>query len=163
MRSIFCLFLFLGFYSLGHGQLKAKERCNVFVVDILEGKVNGIKPSYTIGEIKSALPCFTGVDEEGSNTKCGGGVFYKDRDIYFYTQRDYIEIGEKFQGKLSVPLMGAKRGTLFKWLGNPKITDSEWDAYQMAYGTLVLHYNTAGKVKLIQFSSKSMDVLSLCE
>jgi hypothetical protein len=59
--------------------------------------------------------------------------------------------------------LGAKRETLFKWLGNPKIADSEWDAFQMAYGTLVLHYNNAGKVKLIQFSSKSMDVLSLCE
>ena len=39
--------------------------------------------------------------------KCGGGVFYKAQDIYFYTGRDYVEIGPKFKGKLSWPLMGA--------------------------------------------------------
>ncbi len=163
MKKIYFIFLSLGFFSVCLGQLKAKERCGLFVVDILDGKVNGVKPGYTMEEVKTILPCFTSVEEEGGNSKCGGEVFYKDKDIYFYTQRNYIEIGEKFQGKLSIPLLGAKRGTLFKWLGNPKIADSEWDAFQMAYGTLVLHYNNAGKVKLIQFSSKSMDVLSLCE
>lgn len=163
MKKIYFIFLSLGLFSVCQGQLKAKERCGAFVVDILDGKVNGVKPGYTMEEVKTTLPCFTSVVEDGSNSKCGGEVFYKDKDIYFYTQRSYIEIGEKFQGKLSIPLLGAKRGTLFKWLGNPKIADSEWDAFQMAYGTLVLHYNSAGKVKLIQFSSKSMDVLSLCE
>ncbi len=163
MKKFYFILLSLGFFSVCLGQLKAKERCGAFVVDILDGKVNGIKPGYTMEEIKTTLPCFTSVAEEGTNSKCGGEVFYKDKDIYFYTQRNYIEIGEKFQGKLSIPLLGAKRGSLFKWLGNPKIADTDWEAFQMAYGTLVLHYNSVGKVKLIQFSSKSMDVLNLCE
>jgi hypothetical protein len=109
------------------------------------------------------LPCFTSAEEESATAKCGGGVFFKDRDISIYTQRDYVEIGEKFQGKLSIPIMGAKRGTLFNYLGNPKMKDTNWDAFQTAYGILVLHYNAAGKVFKIQFSTKSAETLSLCE
>ena len=58
--------------------------------------------------------------------------------------------------------MGANRKNLFNWLGNPKIRDENWDAFEMAYGTLVLHYNAKGNVRLIQFSSKGTDALSLC-
>ena len=150
------------FVSIAFGQLRAKPVCT-FSVDILNGTVNNIKPDFSLAEIKDKLPCFTSAEDEGPNAKCGGGVFYKDKDIYFYTQRDYIEIGEKFNGKLSIPLMGASRKNLFQWLGNPKIKDETWDAFEMAYGTLVLHYNAASKVKLIQFSTKGIDALSLCE
>ena len=144
-------------------QLKVTASCAAIVVDILDGKVNGIRPDITANELKERLPCFTSSEDESGSAKCGGGVYYKDKDLYFYTQRDYVEIGEKFQGKLSIPLIGASRSTLFKWLGNPKLKDTNWDAYQMNYGTLVLHYSPAGKVKLIQFSTKSSDELSLCE
>jgi hypothetical protein len=148
---------------ISNAQLKVKASCATLYVDILDGKVNNIKPDITVNELKDRLPCFTSAEDESSTAKCGGGVFYKDKDIYFYTQRDYIEIGEKFQGKLSIPVMGAGRNSLFKWLGNPKLKDTNWDAYQMSYGTLVLHYSAAGKVKLIQFSTKGTDALSLCE
>jgi hypothetical protein len=163
MKNFVFLFFAIGLSSVAMGQLTAKSRCNTFVVDILNGKVNNLKPDYTIPEIKEALPCFTSAEEEGANSKCGGGVFYKDKDLYFYTQRDYIEIGEKFKGQLSIPLLGASRNALFKWLGNPKIKDDTWDAFEMAYGTLVLHYNAASKVRMIQFSTKRTDLLSLCE
>jgi hypothetical protein len=163
MKRIIFLFFIMGILSVSMGQLKAKASCPAFVVDILNGNVNAIKPDFTAGEIKDKFPCFTSSDEGSTASKCGAGVFYKDKDLYFYTQRSYIEIGEKFKGKLSIPLMGASRNSLFKWLGNPKIKDESWDAFEMAYGTLVLHYNSAGKIKLIQFSTKSTDTLSLCE
>jgi len=163
MKKLFSLCLLLGILPVAFGHLKAKTKCASFEVDILDGKVNGIKPDFPPAEIKSNLPCFTSAEDETANAKCGGGVFYKDKDVYFYTKRDYIEIGEKFQGKLSIPLMGASRASLFKWLGNPKIKDDSWDAFEMSYGTLVLHYNAAGKVKTIQFSTKGTDDLSLCE
>ena len=70
---------------------------------------------------------------------------------------------EKFKGKLSIPILGAKKGSLFKWLGNPKIKEANWEAYQVQYGTLVLHYNSAGKVSKFQFSTKTSDYMSLCE
>lgn len=163
MKHILCAMLLLGIAGAASAQLKQTVVCNTVTVDILNGKVNGISPDWTPGQIKQALPCATSEEAENNTTKCGGGVFYKDKDIYFYTGRDYIEIREKFKGKLSMPLMGAARTGLFKWLGNPSIKDVSWDAFQMAYGTLVLHYNKANKVNLIQFSKKSSNELSLCE
>jgi hypothetical protein len=144
-------------------QLVAKPKCETFEVDILDGKVNGLKPNARYDDIKAKLPCFTAAEAEGTTVKCGASIFYQDRDIYFYTDRDYIEIKEKFKGKLSIPLLGAQRNGLFKWLGNPKLKDENWDAFQMAYGLLVLHYNKANKVNLIQFTTKGPDTLSLCE
>jgi hypothetical protein len=163
MKKIF--FLFTGIIIAGtvFAQLKTTTVCPVFIVNILDGRVNELDPNSTIGEIKSKLPCFSGTEEEITSSKCGGGVFYKDRDIDFYTGRDYVEIREKFKGKLSIPLMGASRNSLFKWLGHPKIKDVNWDAFQMSYGTLVLYYNKAGKINKLQFSTKSTETLRLCE
>ena len=163
MKILLLFALSLVICSTSSAQLKVKATCASLYVDILDGKVNGIKPDITIPELKEKLPCFTSSDEEQASSKCGGGVYYKDKDIYFYTKRDYIEIGEKFQGKLSIPIMGASRGSLFKWLGNPKLKDANWEAFEMSYGTLVLHYNAANKVKLIQFSTNGVETLSLCE
>ncbi len=163
MKKIWILLLAMGMAATSQAQLKATPKCGNFVVDILNGNLNQIKPDFSMAEIKDKLPCFTGSEEEGGSSKCGGAVFYKDKDVSFYTQRNYIEIGDKFKGQLSIPLMGASRASLFKWLGNPKLKDETWDAFEMAYGTIVLHYNAAGKVKLIQMSTKSSDALSLCE
>lgn len=152
-----CVFLAL----TSKAQLKKAESCSTFVVDILDGNVNGVEPQYTRGRIKQALPCST--SEESDSSKCGGAVNYKDKDIYFYTGRHYIEIREKFKGKLSLPIMGANRNGLFKMLGHPAVKDTNWDAFKMSYGTLVLHYSKAGKVNKIQFSRLGPDGLTLCE
>lgn len=147
-------------------QLKAKAKCPDFYVDILNGSVNDLKPNNTQNEIKEKFPCFTGTDDESETVKCGGGIYFKDKDIYFYTRRKYIEVGPKFTGKTSFPLLGTKRGSLFAKLGNPKIKDDLWDAYETQYGTLVLHYDVAGaagKVKFFQFSTFTTDQLNLCE
>ena len=163
MKScLLLLFLWLA-VKPAEAQLKSKEKCPEFIIDILDGTVNSVKPNVNPEEIKTKLNCFTAVEEENSSSKCGGMIAYKDKDIYFFTGRDYVEIREKFQGKLTLPLMGAKRNTLFKWLGNPKIKDTNWEAYQVQYGTLVLHYNGGQKVNKIQFSTKTSDFLSLCE
>jgi hypothetical protein len=163
MRQLFFLLFFTTILFAAKAQLVAKPVCGVFMVDILDGKLNGLKPNARWDEIKGKLPCFTAAEPEGSTAKCGAGIFYKDKDVYFYTDRDYIEIREKFQGKFSIPVMGASRNSLFSTLGNPKIKDENWDAFQTAYGVLILHYNKAGKVNLIQFSTKSTETLSLCE
>jgi hypothetical protein len=163
MKKPIVLLLSFGWLLAANAQLVAKPKCGVFEVDILDGKVNGLKPNARMDDIKAKLPCFTSMEAEGTTAKCGASIFYKDRDIYFYTDRDYIEVKEKFQGKLSIPLMGANRNGLFKWLGNPKLKDENWDAFEMSYGILVLHYNKANKVYLIQFTTKGPDTLSLCE
>lgn len=156
----------MSFMTVSMAQLKAKVKCPDFYVDILNGTVNDLKPSYTPNEIKEKFPCFTSDVEESNEAKCGGGIFFKDKDISFYTKRDYVEVGPKFVGKTSILLLGTKRNMLFKTLGNPKIKDDLWDAYEMQYGTLVLHYDVAGaagKVKFFQFSTFGTDQLSLCE
>ena len=158
--SLATVFLF----TATSAQLKTTPICPVFNIDILDGIINGaIVPNSTVGQIKLKFPCFTGFEEEGTSTKCGAGVFYKDKDIFFYTTRDYIEIGPAFKGKLSLPLMGAPRNGLFKLLGKPQIKDVSWDAFQTAYGVLILYYNKAAKVNKIQFSSRSAGTIELCE
>jgi hypothetical protein len=163
MKRLLFFVLLSSLVSFSQAQLVVKTKCPDFYVDVLDGKVSGLKANAFDYDIKKAFPCFTSSEPDNSTTKCGGGVFYKDRDIYFYTDRDYIQIGEKFKGKLSIPLIGSKRGSLFTKLGNPKMKDDDWDAYEMQYGILILHYNKLGKVNLIQISTKGIDNISLCE
>jgi hypothetical protein len=145
-------------------QLKTTPVCPEIKIDILDGIINGkLLPTSTVGQIKLNLPCFTSFQDENNSDNCGPGVFYKDRDLYFYTNRDYIEIGPAFKGKLSLPLMGAPRTGLFKWLGQPQIKDINWDAFKTNYGVLILYYNKAGKVNKIQFSTQSASTIQLCE
>jgi hypothetical protein len=160
-KLIFFTALFSFITCLSFAQLRAKAVCPEFYVDILNGKVNNVKPDFSAGEIKKVLPCFTA--EDSPTAKCGTGLIYKDRDLVFHIQSAYVEIGEKFKGKLSIPLLGSSRNSLFKWLGNPKIKDDTWDAFEMAYGTLVLHYSAAGKVNLVQMSTKGTEELTLCQ
>ncbi len=143
-------------------QLKAKASCPLFKVDVMDGNVNELYPKSAIEEIKTIFPCFTGIKEKDSISSCAG-VFFNDKDIHFYTTRNYIEIGEHFKGKITPALMGVSRTGLFKLLGSPKLKDSNWDAFQMGYGTLVLYYNKSGKINKLQISSKSTDALKLCE
>ncbi|HVM87076.1 MAG TPA: hypothetical protein VMT76_02735 [Puia sp.] len=160
-KTISTTVVFICFLSFANAQLKTKPACGVFSVDILNGTVDNIKPDISIDEMRQKFPCFT--SQEQDNGKCGSALFFKDRDIKFFLKRQYVEIGPAFKGRLSIPLLGAARGSLFKYFGNVKIKDEKWDAYEMAYGTLVLHYNNANKVNLIQFSTKGTESLELCE
>ena len=145
-------------------QLKTTPKCPDFNIDILDGIVNkNILPTSTVGQIKLNLPCFTSFEDEGTSAKCGAGVFYKDKDVFFYTTRDYVEIGPNFKGKLSLPLLGAVRSSLFKMLGNPMIKDVKWDAFQTSYGILILYYDDASKVNKIIFSAQGASTIKLCE
>ena len=162
MKTSFLIFTVMLAGQLATAQLKAKPVCPNFTVDIMDGNVNGLFPKSAIVEIQAVFPCFTGMFEKDSVSKCGG-VFYADRDINFYTGRRYIEIGEKFKGKISPALMGVNRNSLFSLLGYPKLKDADWDAFQMGYGTLVLYYNAAGKINKILISNKGIDALKLCE
>lgn len=161
MKKIFAFLLSAAAATGTDAQLKTTPICPVITVDLLEGNVNGIEPDFSAAEIKKILPCSSTEDTETS--ACGGRVNYAGQDLYFFTGRGYIEIREKFKGRLSLPIMGAARSSLFKWLGYPKIKDINWDAFTTRYGILVLHYNKSGKINLIQFSKKNAESLTLCE
>ena len=150
--------------TAGFAQLKTTPKCPDFDIDILDGTINKfILPTSTVGQIKLKFPCFTSFEDVGTVAKCGANVFYKDKDIYFYTDRDYVEIGPKFKGNLSLPLFGASRGGLFRVLGNPAIKDVNWDAFQTSYGILILYYNADNRIIKIQFSTQSTASIKLCD
>ncbi len=158
------LFIFISFVTCytANAQLKATAVCPNFTADIMAGTVNDLQTKSAIAEIQAKLPCATAMVEKDLGTACAG-VFYKDKDITFYTDRQYIEIGEKFKGRITPALMGVSRKNLFALLGHPKLKDTNWEAYQMGYGTLVLYYNAAGKINKIQMAAKNTDALKLCE
>jgi len=163
MKKIIILTLCFAAVLSANAQLKITPVCPQVTVDILKGRVNDLLIGSTVAQVKKQLPCFTTAEDESATAKCGGGVFYKDKDFYFYTARDYVEIGPAFKGKLSIPLMGASRTALFKWLGNPKIKDVNWDAFETAYGLLILNYTKAGKINKIQMTIQSAETVNLCQ
>ncbi len=89
--------------------------------------------------------------------------FFSDKGVYFYINRGYVEIKNNFKGKMSIPLLGAARNSLFKWLGHPEMKDETWDAFETAYGTLVLNYNKAGKMDHLEITTKSTETMNLYE
>lgn len=164
MKTMIVLVSALLLCTGGQAQLKTTVQCPDFNIDILSGTVNKILlPNSTVGQIKFNIPCFTSFEEDSTMSGCGGNVMYKDRDVYFYTGRDYIEIGPGYKGTLSIPLMGASRNDLFKWLGAPQIKDVSWDAFQTQYGILILYYNKAEKIDKIQFSTQTAQTIRLCD
>lgn len=162
MKNLFTILVILFTCMQSQAQLKAKAVCPTVQADVMAGNVNDLSPKSSIGEITATLPCFTGIAESDSATRCAG-VFFSDKSISFFTERRYIEIGEHFKGKLNPALMGVNRNNLFRLLGYPKLKDADWEAFQMGYGTLILYYNKAGKINKIQISSKSTDTIKLCE
>ena len=162
MKILFLVFASIIASQSVNAQLVATAVCPPIKVDVMDGNVNELYPKSAIEQIKVVFPCTSEIVEQGTASKCAG-VFFKDKDIYFYSERNYIEIGEHFKGKMTPALLGVSRSTLFSLLGRPKLKDTNWDAFQMGYGTLVLYYNKAGKINKLQISSKSTDALKLCE
>jgi hypothetical protein len=164
MKTFFLWLVIIIVIEPVQAQLKTtKPVCPVFSVDVLEGILNNaVTTKSTLGQVKAFFPCFTEAVEEPTAGKCGG-IFYSDKDIYFFNDRNYIEIREKFKGILTPQLMGVNRNGLFKLLGNPKMRDVNWDAFQTKYGILILYYNKANKVNKLQLSSKTTDTIKLCE
>jgi hypothetical protein len=161
-NCLLTLFSVLSF-AIASAQLKVEVKCPDINVDVLYGNVNHrLTPTANVEQIKSQLPCFTSFETD-IKSKCGSTVFYKGEDIYFYVSRNYIEIGPHFKGKLSVPLMGATRGSLFRTLGDPQIKQPGWDAFKTAYGILILYYDKENKVNKIQLSTRSTSTIQLCD
>jgi len=155
--------LLLAINTGAKAQLKVTDACPVFTVDVLEGSINRIHPKSTSSEIIKTFPCQTNVEEQIDSAGRCQGVFYKNRGVSFFTGRNYIEVDNSFKGKMNPAIMGAAKGSLFATLGNPKMKDIEWEAYQTKYGTLIVYYNKANKINKIQMTTKSTDNIKLCE
>jgi NADH dehydrogenase/NADH:ubiquinone oxidoreductase subunit G len=161
-KSVFLVAVLLLSLSAS-SQLTVSDKCGAINLDVLDGKINGMRPNRDLNEFKKALPCFTSADEENSSAACGAALYYKDKDFVLYTDRDYFEFYEKTKVKLSIPLMGAKKGSLFNHLGNPKLKDGNWEAYQTSYGILVVFYSSAGTINRVIISTQSAETIQVCE
>ncbi|HMO31950.1 MAG TPA: hypothetical protein PKE07_03030 [Lacibacter sp.] len=156
------LLLLLAVAPAARAQLKPANACGAIAVDVYKGWINEAKPNADPEQIKAKLPCFTSFEPEGNESKCGGGVYYADKDFKFLIQRDYIVIGAAFKGSFNLPLLGQKSDDLFVKLGNPRYRDANWEAYQMAYGTLLVLYNDKAVIHKVIISTKTPDELDLC-
>lgn len=153
------LFLFVG--SACFAQLRTTPVCPPFYVDVLGGTVNKLNPRSTAGEVEKTLPCYTERVQSGDSAKCAG-VYFGDQGVFFFTERNYIEIRSSYKGKCSIAL-GTPRNALFSVLGNPKLKDPSWEAYQTEYGTLVLYFDKDNKLNKIQMSTRGTETLKLCD
>lgn len=163
MKMFFLLAVYVMSMQLASAQLKATPVCPAFTVDILGGSVSGkLDCNSSGGEIKKFFPCFADSAAAVAVAGCGA-IVYADKGIIFFPERNYIEITDKFNGKLVPALMGSARGSLFSILGNPAMKDINWDAYRTQYGTLVVYYNSAGKINKMQVSTKNIETIKLCE
>ena len=162
MKYAFLLFAMFVVTLMATAQLKTKPDCGVITVDVYKGWINEAKPNIDPEQIKVKLPCFTSFEKEGPSSTCGGGVYFDNKGIRFYTQRDYIVISSTFKGKFTAPVLGAKKSSMFSRFGNPKLKDGNWEAYQMAYGIMIVYYSAAGISNKVIISTKSTDDIDLC-
>ncbi len=162
MKICFMAFAILFTCNISKAQLRSTPYCPAFHIDILDGTVSKMFPQSPFGDIVNRLPCYTEAVDELNTGGCGG-VYFKDKGVFFHTYRDYIEIKENYIGTISMPLMGSDRTLLFKLLGIPAKKDIRWESYQMRYGSLILFFNEAGKVKSIIITSKNAESLNLCD
>lgn len=148
------------------GHLYAQE-CDTVKVNLKRGTVNGLTLKASQENIKEKLPCFTGDTEDGSDYNCGGGVFFLENDFFFYSGRDYVEFREKFNGQLSVPVLGLTRAAAVKKLalGKPVRTQQNGDNqhvfFKTRYGCLRLRVE-AGKVTLVAMHAQPVGKVVLC-
>lgn len=112
-------------------------------LSVRNGTVNGVTSRADRDAIKDCLPFFTGETEDGSESNFGGGVFYTDIDLYFYSFRHIINIRESYSGKIDVPVFGKPVQELARVLGvKPVKVESRdfgslWEC-AMPYGFLYL-------------------------
>jgi len=71
-----------------------------------------------MNKIKKHLPLFTGCTEERKITNYGGGVFYGNDDIYFYTYLKIINIRDGYTGEIDIPVFSKTLSEITNDFGN---------------------------------------------
>jgi hypothetical protein len=116
-KTISCL-LFMAFAIYTASAQEEKDK-PIFKVDLEKGLVNNLSPTTSMDSLKKLLPFFTSETAENPDYNCGGGVFYLNNDVYFYTGRDYIEIRTEFNGKLSHDILNRNIQEVTRQIGKP--------------------------------------------
>lgn len=114
------------------------RNCDNLILNLREGKLNGISPTISQDEVKRMFPCYTGETEEVSNFNHGGGVFSQRYDFYFYTYKDFIEIRSDFDGEVLPSILGADTEYIESRFGDPQYSSRDGEYYTADYGCLRL-------------------------
>jgi hypothetical protein len=177
MKRIIAIVLFVSAFAVAHAQtgekvkndkaeVKSKVKdCRKISANLNSGTVNGLKPTALPADVKKKLPCFTGESAEGGNINCGGGVFYLNNDIYFYTGRDYIEMRGSFSGTTSPSVLGFTRDELVILFGKAdRVVDGgRVLIYTKPYGSLRLVFNMEGRCAEVGIHAVTPDKIEMCE
>ena len=162
MKKLIYYFLILLVSCINLHAQEDKDK-SLVKVDLERGLVNGLTPSTKSDSVKKFMPFFTGETEENPDYNCGGGVFYLNNDVYFYTGRDYIEIRAEFNGKISHDVLNRNIADVMRQLGKPddQVKPKGDDEsimvvyFNKPYGCLRLNYNiSTGNIYEIGIHSK---------
>jgi hypothetical protein len=96
-----------------------------YYVDVMNGTIDGLKPTATHAEIVAKFPDYTSIDEKETDYNNGGGVFFLNKGMFFYTYRDIIDIREDFIGNVSHNLMSKGTNQIPAILKKIPITSEE--------------------------------------
>jgi hypothetical protein len=148
MKKIFFLLtLFACSFVQIHAQ-KVDDK-DIIKVDLDKGLINDIEPTAKPKKIKKSFPNFSSETAENPDYNCGGGIFYLNDDMHFFTARDYVEIRSEFKGKISHDVLNQKFDIVANQLGKPdhQVKPQGDDEgimvvyYKKEYGCLRLNYN----------------------
>lgn len=97
--------------------------CRQLVFDVDRGEVSGIPITAEIVEIGRRAKCYTAISAEGlygGVVNFGGGIFFGNHSLYFYTKADVIEARYGFPGYF-VPInpLGESRQFTELYYGTP--------------------------------------------
>jgi len=158
--------LFLSFYSCTTtSNIDSISSCDNLELNLQEGTINEVKPSDNQRVIKKKLPCFTGVTEEGGIFHCGGGVFYENHGMSFYSKKNFIIVDNTFDGQEVNNLLGKDSDAVKEIFGETYTTleGQQYYLYAMDYGTLVFKFKLAWVDEIQMHYNTIPDDVVLCK
>lgn len=170
MKSVLCFLLCaLPFFLMAQKDITL---CDTLKADLDSGMVSKMKPDAPVDSLKKYFPCYTEEVEEGTGSKCGGGLMFDRLNFSAYTEQDYFEFRKGFTGTINYQLFGHDEEYLQSVLGDPvRVTDvQEFDGapvqtvcfYKKNYGFLLIWFDTDQKIVKLQMYAKALDKIELC-
>lgn len=145
----------------------ASEGCkDPFLLDVQRGALSNVLPDATPDQVKRLFPCFTGETQDGSRLNYGGGVFYNNHKMFFYTGRNFIAVRKGFVGTVKPPLLEKGKMVLDSTFGKPvkslrsqrRGPSNEHYLYDRSYGCLAAKTESGLIVEVVVSTSSCIEL-----